>query len=101
MFTCTAGKIEKNTIDNIKVFGGISVYLSKAFDSVSHELIIDKLNVYGVSLLTSKLLYSYLSKSKKMTSQFFSNISFSEFFLILEGVEISSYGHNNTIYRNY
>ena len=45
MLTCAVGKIEKNTVDNRKVFGRTLLYLSKAFDSVTHELIIDKLNV--------------------------------------------------------
>ena len=45
MLTCAVGQIEKNTVDNRKVFRGTLLYLSKVFDSVTHELIIDKLNV--------------------------------------------------------
>ena len=38
--------------------------LSKAFDSLSHELTIAKLNTYGFSLPALKLMQSYLSERK-------------------------------------
>ena len=39
----------KNEVDKGKVFGALLIDLSKAFDCLSHELIIAKLNAYGFS----------------------------------------------------
>ena len=50
----------KNEIDKGKVFGALLTDLSKAFDCLSHELIIAKLNAYGFSLPASKLVHNYL-----------------------------------------
>ena len=52
----------KSEVDKGKVFGALLTDLSKAFDSLSHELIIAKLNAYGFSLPALKLVENYLSK---------------------------------------
>ena len=41
--------------------------LSKAFDCVCHDLLIAKLNAYGLSLPALKLVHSYLRKHKHRT----------------------------------
>ena len=57
----------KSSVDKGKVFGVILTDLSKAFDCLSHELIIAKLNAYGFSLSALKLMQSYLSERKQKT----------------------------------
>ena len=52
----------KGAVDNKKVYGPILTYLSKAFDCLSHELVIAKLNVTGFSFPALKLIHDYSSK---------------------------------------
>ena len=51
----------KESIDKGNVFGALLTDLSKAFDCIDHALLIAKLSAFGVSPLSLKLLYSYLS----------------------------------------
>ena len=51
----------KKAVDNHKVFGPVLTDLSKAFDSICHDLLIAKLNAYGLSLLALKLNMSICS----------------------------------------
>ena len=46
----------KSNVDKEKAFGVLLTHLSKPFDCLSHELIIAKLNPYGFSLSTLKLI---------------------------------------------
>ena len=57
----------KRAVDNNKVFGALLTDLSKAFDCISHNLLIAKLNAYGLSLSTLKLVHSYLQNRKQRT----------------------------------
>ena len=57
----------KSSEDKGKVFGVLLTDLSKAFDCLSHELFIAKLNAYGFSLSALKLMQSYLSERKQRT----------------------------------
>ena len=57
----------KSSVDKGKAFGVLLTDLSKAFDCLSHELIIAKLNAYGFSLSALKLMQSYLSERKQRT----------------------------------
>ena len=57
----------KSSVDKGKVFGALLTDLSKAFDCLSHELIIAKLNAYELSLSALKLIQSYLSERKQRT----------------------------------
>ena len=57
----------KRAVDNNKVFGALLTNLSKAFDCISHDLLIPKLNAYGLSLSTLKLVHSYLQNRKQRT----------------------------------
>ena len=50
----------KKSVDKGKTFGVLLTDLSKAFDCLSHDLIIAKLNAYGFSLSTARLMQSYL-----------------------------------------
>ena len=49
---CLLAMLEKwkNAVDKGKIFGALLTDLSKAFDSLSHDLLIAKLNAYGFSL---------------------------------------------------
>ena len=50
----------KNGVNKGKCFGALLMDLSKAFDFLSHELLIAKLHAYGFDLPTLKLIQSYL-----------------------------------------
>ena len=47
-------------LDNSSVVGAILMDLSKAFDCLSHELLIAKLEAYGFGIESLKLIYIYL-----------------------------------------
>ena len=50
----------KHAVDDGKVLGALLTDLSKAFDCVCHDLLIEKLNAYGLSLLVLQLMHNYL-----------------------------------------
>ena len=105
-----------------KVFGALFTNLSKAFDSICHDLLITKLNAYVVSLPALKLVHNYLQnrkKNKKKTNngslwdEIFSgvpqglilgpllfNLLLSNLFLIIEGNYLTNYADDNTPYVN-
>ena len=57
--------------------------LSKAFDTINHELLIAKLHAYGFSKSSLALLFSYLSDRLQRTKV---NLSFSDWHELLQGV---------------
>ena len=57
----------KKAVDNHKVFGAVLTDLSKAFDCICHDLLIAKLNAYGLSLPALKLITDYLQNQNQRT----------------------------------
>ena len=57
--------------------------LSKAFDTINHELLIAKLHAYGFSKSSLTLLFSYLSDRWQRTKI---NLSFSDWHELLQAV---------------
>ena len=55
----------ESKLDNVFLVGPVFVDLSKAFDSIPHELIISKLHAYGFDENASVLIQSYLKKRKQ------------------------------------
>ena len=66
---------------NGKVFGILLTGLSKAFDCLSHELLLVKLHAYGFSSSALRLIYSYLTNRKQRTKINSSYSSWEEPFL--------------------
>ena len=50
----------KKALDNKGFAGALLMDLSKAFDTINHDLLVEKLHAYGFSNDSFKLLYSYL-----------------------------------------
>ena len=74
----------KSAIDNRKTFGALLITdLSKAFDCLSHDLLIAKLNAYGSNTAALRLVQNYLSNRKQRTK---TNSYFSSWKEILFGV---------------
>ena len=55
----------KLSLDQVKTFGALFTNLLKAFDCLSHNLIIPKLNTHGFSPSTLKLIQIYLTEKNK------------------------------------
>ena len=51
----------KKSLDNKGFAGGVLMDLSKAFDTINHELLIAKLHAYGFDMKSLKILLSYLT----------------------------------------
>ena len=57
----------KRSVDKGKVFDALLTDLSKAFDCLDHELLTAKLNAYGFTMSTLRLINDYLSNRKQRT----------------------------------
>ena len=59
----------KNVLDNKGYGGAILMDLSKAFDTIIHDLLITKLHVYGFSKESLKLIKSYLTNKEQNSTE--------------------------------
>ena len=66
-----------------KAFGALLTDLSKAFDCLSHRLLIAKLHAYGFDYFALKLVNEYLTNRKQRTKV---NMSYGSWEEILFGV---------------
>ena len=110
----------KKSVDNGGAFGMLFTDLSKAFDCLSHELLIAKLDAYGFDKNTLKLVNSYFSNRKqrvKINSKYSSgseifgvpqgsisglllfNIFICDMFYFLEDFDIANSADNSTPYN--
>ena len=63
---CLVSMIENGKkLDNGGVFGALMTDLTKAFDCLYHELLIEKLDAYGFDIKPVKLILHYLSNRKQ------------------------------------
>ena len=77
----------KRPVDDGKAFGLLLTDLSKAFDCLSHELLLAKMHAYGFSFAALTLIHSYLTNRKEKTKV---NSSYSSWEEILFGVHQGS-----------
>ena len=59
----------ETTMDSNKIVGAVLTDLSKAFDCFLHDLLIAKLEAYGLDCEMVKLVYSYLKDRKQAKSK--------------------------------
>ena len=57
----------KEARDNKEAFGTLLTDISKAFDCLSHDLLIAKLRAYGLDLASLEILRDYLTNTKQRT----------------------------------
>ena len=58
----------RNTIDKGNIAIGVFVDFQKAFDTVNHEIILRKLEHYGIRGIANKWFSSYLAKRQQYVS---------------------------------
>ena len=51
----------RNVLDNTKFACGVFIDLQKAFDTINHDILLSKLNHYGIKGVALDLFKSYLS----------------------------------------
>ena len=110
----------KRSVNRDKAFGALPTDLSKAFDCLDHELLIAKLNAYGISLPALKFIHDYLSRRKQRTKincsynewleivfaasqgsilgPLLVNVYLADLFLIMDDIDMANYADDNTPY---
>ena len=73
----------RKALDNKGYAGAVLMDLSKAFDTINHELLIAKLHAYGFHKNALKLIFSYIPDRWQRTKI---NLSFSSWSELLQGV---------------
>ena len=73
----------KSAVDKGELSGALLTDLSKAFDYLSHKLLLAKLHAYGFSIAILRLIDSYLKNRRQITKI---NMSFSSWVEIVFGV---------------
>ena len=73
----------KKSLDEKKFVGAVLMDLSKAFDSIHHDLLIAKMYAYGFSIKAVTFFYSYLKRRKQNVKI---NNTHSVFQVLLSGV---------------
>ena len=120
---CLLAMLEKrkSAVDKEKSFGALLTDLFKAFDCLSHELLLVKLHAYGFSIATLRLIHSSLTNRSQRTKINMSyssweeiifgvpqgsilgpllfNIFLCDLFSIMKETDFSSYADDNTPYR--
>ena len=108
-----------NASDNKKVLGAVLMDLSKAFDCLPHELLIDKLRSYGLDKDSCNLLGNYLSNKhqrvkignslrnwlqilkgvpqRSILGPFLFNVFINDIFLWLKQGDLYNYADDNTL----
>ena len=91
---CLLSMLEKwkRPVDNGRAFGLLLTDLSKTFDCLSHELLLEKLHAYGFSFAALRLIHSYLTNRKQRTKV---NSIYSSWEEILFGVPPRTFIHQN------
>ena len=81
--TAMIERLKKCLDENGGIYGAVLMDLSKAFDTINHELLIAKLDAYGFSDSALQIVFSYISDRWQRTKV---NSSFSSWERLLTGV---------------